>query len=126
MTAISRDWQNHQFTSRGGGGVFPTSCNSTCNWPFLPITLLAGVPGMYINYAAILRPAKMAMYNKSKNITKEYVSIVTWMRLRKPKPTHVRQNRTGFSRPNNVRDACREIIKLSLYGRLGKPLGGQN
>jgi hypothetical protein len=114
-------WQNHQFTGRG---EFALTFGNFHVQMTVPADHVVGGTGECINYAAVLSPAKLALYNKAKT-SKVPVEIVTLDDAKRAETNPSAAKKTWVFQANDVRDFAWTSSRKFIWDAMGQPLGGK-
>ncbi|ASU36316.1 M1 family metallopeptidase [Mucilaginibacter xinganensis] len=114
-------WQNHQFTGRG---EFALTFGNYKVQMTVPADHIIGATGECINYAAVLSPAELARYNKSKT-AKEPVEIVTLDEAKKKEGAPSTAKKTWVFQATNVRDFAWGSSRKFIWDGMGQSVEGK-
>jgi hypothetical protein len=113
-------WQNHQFTGRG---EFALTFGNFHVQMTVPADHVVGGTGECVNYAAVLTPAHLALYNKAKT-SKVPVEIVTLAEAKKAEMNPSSAKKTYVFQANNVRDFAWTSSRKFIWDAMGIEIGG--
>lgn len=114
-------WQNHQFAGRG---EFALTFGNFKVQMTVPADHVVGATGECINYSAVLSPAALAKYNKSKTAA-EPVEIVTLEEAKKAEITKSKATKTWVFTANNVRDFAWGSSRKFVWDAMGQKIDGK-
>lgn len=114
-------WQNHQFTGRG---EFALAFGNFKVQMTVPADHIVGSTGECINYAAVLSPARLARYAKSKTSATP-VEIVTLSEAKKAELTKSEAKKTWVFQATNVRDFAWTSSRKFVWDGMGANVGGK-
>jgi hypothetical protein len=114
-------WQNHQFTGRG---EFALTFGNFRVQMTVPADHVVGGTGECINYSAVLSPAKLARYNKSKTSAAP-VEIVTLAEAKAAEKAPSTAKKTWVFVANNVRDFAWGSSRKFIWDGMGAYVGGK-
>lgn len=115
-------WQNHQFTGRG---EFALTFGNFKVQMTVPADHVIGGTGECINYSAVLSPAELARYTKSKTAT-EPVEIVTLDEAKKAEVTKSNATKTWVFQANNVRDFAWSSSRKFIWDAMAQKVEGKS
>lgn len=115
-------WQNHQFTGRG---EFALTFGNFKVQMTVPADHVVGGTGECINYSAVLSPAELARYNKSKTAT-EPVEIVTLDEAKKAETSKSKTTKTWVFHAENVRDFAWTASRKYIWDAMAQPIEGKS
>ncbi|MDB4923519.1 M1 family metallopeptidase [Mucilaginibacter sp.] len=114
-------WQNHQFTGRG---EFALTFGNYKVQMTVPADHVIGATGECINYAAVLSPAELARYTKSRTAA-EPVEIVTLDEAKKKEAAPTTAKKTWVFQATNVRDFAWGSSRKFVWDGMGQKVDGK-
>jgi hypothetical protein len=114
-------WQNHQFTGRG---EFALTFGNYKVQMTVPADHVIGATGECINYAAVLSPAELARYTKSRTAA-EPVEIVTLDEAKKKETAPSTAKKTWVFQATNVRDFAWGSSRKFVWDGMGQKVDGK-
>jgi hypothetical protein len=115
-------WQNHQFAGRG---EFALTFGNFRVQMTVPADHVVGGTGECINYAAVLTPAQLALYNKAKT-SNVPVQIVTLDEAKKRETNPSTAKKTWVFQANNVRDFAWTSSRKFIWDGMNQNVEGKN
>jgi hypothetical protein len=115
-------WQNHQFAGRG---EFALTFGNFRVQMTVPADHVVGGTGECLNYAAVLTPAQLALYNKAKT-SNVPVQIVTLDEAKKRETNPSTAKKTWVFQATNVRDFAWTSSRKFVWDGMNQNVEGKN